>query len=113
MEILRNKYNPEETQKKADNCLSNVSEGEMVSWLQHPCTTALKYQIESNLDDLVLAIIDGGALGRTIEETALSQHRAIGSADALNGVMEYINSLLENTHREDPYEKALHEALGQ
>ena len=108
MERIRNKYNPEVSELKAKQLLDGVSKGEFTSWLTHPCTKSLKNILESELDRLVLNWVKGGFADRTVEGTALMQSRAVGHSEAIEGVMTYIDEMLENTQSEDIYEEALH-----
>ncbi len=107
MDRIRNKYNPEVSELKAEKALTGVSKGEFESWRTHPCTRALNYTLESELDRLVLNWVKGGFADKTADGTALLQHRAIGMSEAIEGVMTYIEDMLENTQREDIYEEAI------
>ena len=108
MDRIRNKYNPEATELRAQQALDSVSKGEFQGWLSHPCTKALKLTLEAELDRIVLNLVKGGFNNNTIEGTAIMQTRSIGMSEAIEGVMTYIDDMLENTHREDPYEEAIH-----
>lgn len=107
MKGIRNKYNPEASELRAIQSLNNVTKDEYTSWLIHPCTKSLKCTLEAELDRLVLNWVKGGFADRTAEGTALMQSRAVGHSEAIEGVMTYIDDMLEMTQSEDIYEEAL------
>ncbi len=107
MDRIRNKYNPEATELKALSCLEGLTKQEFDGWKSHPCTKALKYTLESELDRLVLNWVKGGFTNNTVEGTALMQTRSVGMTEALEGVLTYVDEMLETSQREDPYEEAL------
>ena len=108
MDRIRNKYNPEASELKAQKCIDGLSKSEFQGWLEHPCTKSLKLTLEAELDRIVLNWVKGGFAINTAEGTALMQTRAIGMTEAIEGVMTYIDDMLENTQRENPYDEALY-----
>lgn len=109
MDRIRNKYNPEASQYKAEKCLEGIQKSEYEGWVTHPCTKSLKLTLESALDSLVLNWVKGGYIAPTTDGTAIKQAEAAGMAAAIEEVMSYIEDMLENTQREnDPYEKAIY-----
>ena len=104
MDRIRNKYNPEASQLKAERCLTGITKGEFQGWLEHPCTQALKLQIEAGLDTLVLNWVKGAFVTTSCDSTAISQARAAGQTEALEGIMMSIDTLLEITQSEEVYE---------
>ena len=109
MDRIRNKYNPEVSELKAEKAISGITKTEFQGWLEHPCTQSLKHTLESELDRIVLNWVKGGYVTNTTDGTAISQAKVAGSAEAIEGVMSYIDDMLETTHREnDPYEQAIY-----
>ena len=108
MDRIRNKYNPEASEAKALKCIEGIKKDEFLGWLEHPCTKSLKYMLESELDRLVLTLVKGGFSNNTIEGTAIMQATAVGNSEAIEGVMSYIDTMLENTQRERTYEEAIY-----
>ena len=96
------KYNPEYNALKAEAALDVVSKQEYNSWLQHPCTKVLKYNLESSLDKEVLQWVRGNLTDSTIEGSFQLQSRALGRTEAIEGIMSYIDEMLDyKTQREE------------
>lgn len=108
MDRIRNKYNPEASELKAQKCLDGITKTEFQGWLEHPCTKSLKYTLESELDQLVLNLVKGGYSTATIEGTAILQAKAVGTSEAVELIMSYIDEMLENSQRENAYEEAIY-----
>lgn len=109
MDRIRNKYNPEASELKAEKCLDGLAEGEFKGWLQHPCTKSLRYTLEAALDRIVLSMVKGVYTEKTPDGTAMSHARAVGMADMTEEIMTLVEDMIENTHREkDPYEEAIY-----
>lgn len=107
--MLRTKYNPEASEAKAETQIANLTKDEYASWRQHPCTKALEYILEAELDRLVLDVVYGEFSGETMEASALKQAHAVGASRTLKFFEDYIRNMLEITQTdEDMYEKALH-----
>ena len=111
--MLRTKYNPEAAEARAEKQIVSLTKGEYDSWRQHPCTKALEYTIEAELDRLVLDVVYGEFVGESVEASALKQAHAVGASRTLKFFEDYIRSMLENTQTdEDPYEEALRSTKG-
>ena len=107
MDRIRNKYNPEASELKAQNALTSITKGEFEGWVSHPCTKSLKYTIEAALDNLVLAWAKGGFTDNSSDSTGMMHARSTGQAEALERIMDHIDTMLEITQREDIYEEAI------
>jgi hypothetical protein len=106
---IRNKYNPEDSELKAEKCLDGIQKSEYLGWLEHPCTKALRYTLEASLDRIVLNMVKGVYTEKTPDGTAMQHVRAVGMADMTEEIMSFVETMLENTQREnDPYEEAIY-----
>jgi hypothetical protein len=103
---IRNKYNPQETQLRAEKLLLGIQKSEHEAWLTHPCTKYLKTIIEAGLDDAVVAWASGEITKNSIEETALTVAKTTGYAEGLNRVLHEIDIMLESSQREEYNEEA-------
>lgn len=109
MDRIRNKYNPEISELKAEKALTGLSKTEFQGWLQHPCTQSLRYTLEAGLDNIVLNMVKGAYTEKTPDGSMMQHSRAIGMADMIEEIMTHIEQMLENTHREkDVYEEAIY-----
>lgn len=105
MDRIRKKYNPEAGQLQAETILSGMTKGEFDSWKQHPCTKALLVTLESSLDGVVTTWVNGGFSANTAEALAMNQAKALGMTEALTGVADYIDEMLEISQSETVYEQ--------
>ena len=114
MDRIRNKYNPEASQLKAEAAIRDVTEEQHKAWLTHPCTKALRYTIEQGLDALVLQWVKADFSQNTFEGTALINSRATGKSEGLENVLYCMDEMLENTQSEqNDYEDAIEDAINK
>ena len=110
MDRLRSKYKPEVLQLKAETLLQGVSKEEYAAWKELSCTKALMATIESSIDGIVVTWVKGGFKGTTVDSTAMQQASATGMTEALDGIMTYIDDMLEISQSETEYEEARNQA---
>jgi len=92
---IRNKYNPEVSQLKAERTLDEVTKEQHKIWLQNPCTKSLRYTIESALDQLVLGWVKSDFTSNNFESIAINQSKSTGMSAALEEVLSYIEDMVD------------------
>lgn len=92
------KYNPELLHNKAQDCLKGVTKEEHEAWRRMPCTKALAYALEGDLDGIMMAMLSGGYSSQdSIDATSQMTAKARGQAQAISDILD----ALDNFSRDD------------
>jgi len=82
------------SKKSIEELLISIDEGEIVSWLEHPCTVLLKRFIEYELGDLKDSWLNGAFTGEGGAETVQLNARALGIGQGQDSVLTTIENLI-------------------
>lgn len=91
----------QEYYEKAEQEKQYLSKEELVSWIDHPCTQALRHTLQGDQQGLMEMLI-GGAYSKeeSIDATAQNYAKARGMAQAIDDILEYIETIAEDSEEE-------------
>ena len=89
--------NAQEYYDKAEQERNYLSKEEIVSWIDHPATQALRHTLQGDQQGLMEMLL-GGAYAReeSIDATAQNYAKARGMAQAIDDILDYIESMAED-----------------
>ena len=106
MDQLRYKYEAEHYYRKASAVTANLTDQDFKDWYEHDCTKSLLLTLEGDLSGIVSLWLNGGYSDmNSVEATAQLAGKGLGSAQAIEDVIQHIRNLKEmNNPTEDSYE---------
>lgn len=94
MKLTNRFYNEDKFRRDTEEFLGIVDLNEAQSWLNHPCTKALKSAIQADMCGIINVWLDGGYSDQmSIDSTAQIEAKARGMSSAMNDILESIDEI--------------------
>ena len=94
MKVVNRFYDEDRLRNSVEAALDVVSKEEAKTWMNHPCTVALKNMLQADMVGILSMWLEGGyADQNSVDSTAQKEAKARGMAQAMDDTLETIQQI--------------------